>query len=529
MICVFFHWRSTGFSVEADREYHIPVLNVVDSLEAKAFFNFDQWVRQARQAEKTAAERPYAEHELFRLQNGNDQALCSTRVPANLFKLVGYLFTEPDKQTYKSEPFKVVLPDEHLSGNKTLRMSKVEEINAFRGNLLHRAAVDLKFYRTMDALTIEKIEKACAFLVLRPRTENLPHGLRTDVYNTRLVQPPAPVTLATETATLVVGGAAPELLQMHPRQRLAGQAPVSAVALASSAAAAARLHHPFAECVRRWQAMCSRIVNRMEREERASRFDVFQQVLQYKKNLLGELEPPNALPLVGPAMEPMPMVRHTSMSPIHGAAVMESKSKGITKPRKAEAKPKPKAGGLTKQQKKAAALAGAKAMEAEEQAYHHPPTVVAANDAPLGAPAVMTTASAFSTIAEALIPCEKRGSERGGAPNSTEIKRAKAATSDEEQELSMLSRTMQLRREHRNNLSEHRKDRKDRGVFKPIKPVEMVAYDDESSDGDPDDDEYWERRNTKSMSTTPRHLKEGLLSKPKPKPKTKPRARYAHK
>ena len=527
IICVYFHWKSTGFRVEADRDYHIPVLDVIDRPEAKAFFDFNFWVRETRQSERTAAERPYAEHELFRLQNGNDQALCSTRVPENLYKLVGYLFTEPEKQAYKSEPFKVALPDEQTSGNKTLRMSKVEEINAFRGNLLHRAAVDLQFYRTMDALSVDKIKEACAFLILRPRTENLPHGLRMSDYCTRLVQPPAPVTLATETATLVVGGAAPELLQIHPKQRLAGKAPVSAVALASSAAAAARLHHPFAECVRRWKAICSRIVNRMEREERASRFDVFRQVLQYKKQILGELEPPNALPLVGPAMEPVPMVRHTSLSPIHGAAVVERKSKGITKPRKPEAKPKAKAGGLTKQQKKAAALAGAKAMEAEEQAYHHPPTVVAANDAPLGAPAVMTTASAFSTIAEALIACEKRASEEARAPNAAEIKRAKAAKSDEEQELSVLPRTMQLRREHIKNLSEHRKDR---GVFKPIKQVEMIA-DEQSSDGggDPDDDEYWERRNTQSMSTTPRYLKEALLCKPNTKPKTKPRARSAHK
>jgi hypothetical protein len=256
MIAVFWQWKNEGFHTRNVGTAEVPELRRLDTPECKAFYDFDRWVRDRREAEKLACNRPHAEHELFRRLTGDDQSLTATRTAAKFYKLQGYLQQEPDKKVYKSEGFCVMLPDDRKKGHKTHRFKKVLHVHRFRGRLLFRAAQDLQLLEQCKSQSaIEKIQGAFTFLVLRPSDRTRPSGLRDSDYCTTVIQ---------ETHRPTID------LQIHPKQKRAAQLPVSIyraqLQLPSSRIAAARLHHPQFNSSRIWNRLASRLQKASQRE-----------------------------------------------------------------------------------------------------------------------------------------------------------------------------------------------------------------------------------------------------------------------
>jgi hypothetical protein len=242
MIAVFWNWKHAEFQVRERLGNAVPNLRRANTPESEQFYNFDEWVRQLRADEKLMGNRPHTEHEMFRRQASDDRILTTSRMPSSFFKLHGYMHSVPDRQIYKSEPFCVMVPDDNKLDLKTHRYTKVHSVYSFRGNLLFKAARDIRMLSCVnDPLQLQKIENAFTFLVLRPFNSSRPSGLRSANYCTEVVD----VSLARQ-------------FTLHPKQKRTGTPFVyvssSHIELPGSKAAAAHLHKS-----REWRRLAMRL------------------------------------------------------------------------------------------------------------------------------------------------------------------------------------------------------------------------------------------------------------------------------
>jgi regulation of enolase protein 1 (concanavalin A-like superfamily) len=542
MMSVYWQWKSRGFRVGYDVLMPIPRLEMFLTEESMAFYDFNTWVPKLRLAERNKGTRPQAEHELYRLQTGDDQALCSTRGPKMLYKLRGYLYEEPDRKVYQSEGFCAYAPDDKRKKNKTWRYEKLKDVYGFRGALLHKAGARLQFYANLgfDKQTTDLCEEATQWLLLRPEHKPAANGLRSNQFIIDVLQPPPPVVIATETTTVVVGGGSPETLELHPKQKVAGKKPVSVsiqqIQLPRSAAAAARLHHPVAVASKNWNRLLSGMHVRMQRAEVEERLltGVFSYVrkwvlLRRQESFLGVFEPPMTTPLAGGVeVEKAELMRLKSPSPVAEKSVVEPKGKGIRK----KGKGKALAVGSTKSanddsfvpvsaskgkfmsavKKKKAQRSALKEMEDEEQQFQELSPAQSSASASCAA-GVMTASSATAAVAEATspspVPCEKRGSEEGDGTEDAEAKRPKQQQPEEPDDPELLTKLEQMRRTHL-------KDKK--ALFSP---TDEQLGGDMPSDSDDSDDDSPRRANanklksvTWSVEPIPDTLK--MLLRPRP-------------
>jgi hypothetical protein len=477
MIAVYWQWKNRGFPMGDYISELIPRLSMLLTAESMAFYDFSTWVPQRRLAEQSKAARPQAEHELYRLQTGDDQALCSSRAPDFFYTLRGYLHEEPDKKVYQSEGFCVYVPDDTRKKNKTWRYSKVKDVYGFRGSLLHRAGARLHFYKNLgfDKLRTDQCEAATQWLLIRPERKPAANGMRSNHFFVTALPPPPPVVISTETMDVIAGGGSPTSLQLHPKQKLTGKKPVSVITqveLPGSAVAAAALHHPVVVASKTWKGLVTRLYNRTKKAELKERFDylfsfVHELVLERRlETSLGALEPPMTTPLAEDDNMETEMVRLKSPSPVAEKPVVEAKGKGkrkdTSKGKGKEKAPKDvsydepsafvsgsraaRAKSVSAAKKKKKDKAAVKEMEEGEREYAEPSPSACSSDLVT----VATASAAASAVSEAKtsspVPCEKRGPEEGTA--NEDAKRPKQL---EPEDPELMSKIQQMRAEHRND------------------------------------------------------------------------------
>jgi hypothetical protein len=315
MIAVFWQWMHEGFKLCTVGRHAVPELHRFDTAESYNFYNFDKWVRERRKAEKTASNRPLAEHGLFLRQTGDDQCLTATRAPSKFYRLTGYLHTEPDKLLYKSEAFCVMLPSELKATLKTHRYSKVLSVNEFRGQLLFRAASDLNLTAGISDQCIPTVMEACTFLILCPFDPSSSPGLRNADYCTKVVVAPRVVDSNANAGDDVLH-TMPVDLKLHDKQKRAGEPPLlirrAATQLPSSYLAASKLHDPQITSSHKWNLVAYRLRERVRKQRAMEAMRKSTRKTAYKT--LRMVEPPETTPLAGAFIKAPSLVR--TMSPV---------------------------------------------------------------------------------------------------------------------------------------------------------------------------------------------------------------------